>query len=368
MQNDRAATDKIVDLVWSRALDKIVKGGGTEVLRSSLGDEIDLFVPQTVTAALLSANPGFARMLYDSGYTSAKRNAYFVMRRLGMPTDFFWQFDYWTVDRAFTTVQKVMARIFAAMMDKQKQGHVEVASVDVARSTFTLAFDGCAECAGLQSGQPACYFHGGVFAGILASMLNRELDAYEEECSASGGKTCRFKVGKRDDREVLPPHEQWMKAPSVKADVAGRAEASLDHRSSRSLGNMVDVGYYQMLLSSSFLVNLELLEKACFTTGAQVGKALAPLLSRRFQGSPPAAIEAFYAQMRYMKVQVQDDGAAVTVRLAEAPEAVGPLAGAALVPFVSGELESLLSELMGKPVRYQSAVSEPGGLVLRFAP
>lgn len=199
-------------------------------------------------------------------------------------------------------------------------------------------------------------------------MLNRELDAYEEECTATGGKACRFRVGKREDREILPPHEQWMKAPSVKADISSRAEASLDRRPSRSMGNMVDVGYYQMLLSSSFLSNFAQLEKACFTTGAQVGKALAPILSSRFQGNAHDAIEAFYAHMRYMKADVQGEGGAVTVRLSEAPEAVGPLAGAALMPFVSGELESLISDLTGKPVRYQSAESVPGGLVLRFGP
>jgi len=61
--NDPATSEKVVDQVWSRALDKIVKGSAADVLRSSLGDEIGLFVSQAVTTALLSANPGFARML-----------------------------------------------------------------------------------------------------------------------------------------------------------------------------------------------------------------------------------------------------------------------------------------------------------------
>ena len=85
MDADRLTVERVVDRVWSEALDGIVKGVSRAGRRPGLGDDVDLFVPQSLTGSLLTSNPGFANVLYSSGYVSAKRNAYFIIRRLGMP-------------------------------------------------------------------------------------------------------------------------------------------------------------------------------------------------------------------------------------------------------------------------------------------
>ena len=68
-----------------------------------------------------------------------------------------------------------MGRIFASILSRYKQGTLELVTVDVERSRFKVTFAGCAECAGLSASRPLCFFHGGIFAGVLAAMLDREL-------------------------------------------------------------------------------------------------------------------------------------------------------------------------------------------------
>src|SRR3972149_1131062 len=112
----KLANEDVVHQVWSRAVGKIVKGNVSTPLRARLGDEIDMIVPQVAAAGLMSANPGFAKELYAASYGSAKRNAWPVTRQVGMPPDFFWKFEYWTQQRAFETMQRITARVFAAIM------------------------------------------------------------------------------------------------------------------------------------------------------------------------------------------------------------------------------------------------------------
>lgn len=368
MQENKQAAERIVDEVWAAALGKIMKGATASPTRPNLGDEIDMFVPQAATATLMGANPAFAGMMYNSAYEAAKRNGYIVTRRLGMPADFFWKFDYWTQERAFETMQKVLARIFAAIMTRHKEGALALVKVDVENSRFEVAFGNCAECSDLATASPICFYHAGTFAGMFGALLDRDLDAVETECVAQQGKVCRFIVGKRDDRQIKMPLEEQRSKLAVKFDVAKRVQDSLEQRQVRETGNLVDIGYYQLLLASSFITNLTILSQACFNIGGELGQQLAPLLKQRFQGDAAAILAQFYRQLRYMAIAVADRGDRVEVELTELPEAVGPLAAATFLPYLSGELQALLSSLMGKPLKYQSSEQQGQKLLLRFAP
>ena len=361
------AIDRIVDQVWSRALMKIMKGGAVASSRAVLGDDIDRFVPQSVTGALLNANPAFAKLLYTSGYTSAKRNAYFIVRRLGMPADFFWKFDYWTDDRAFKVLQGVLGRIFASLMSKQKQGHLLLVSVDVESCAFQVSFASCVECSGQISPNPLCCFHAGVFAGIFAAMLDRDMDAYEEECPASGGQTCKFTIGVRDARPMKMPFDDWLDRFSSGVDIVETALKSLAGDAPDS-EKLVDIGYYQLLVSSCFLPHAELFEGAYHAAGVEIGHRLAPILREGLSGPPWSKIEEFYRLIRHMSVSVSDLGQGLEVSVSEAPEAHGALEDNPLTAFIYGELESLLSDLTDRELRHEGTNHEPDGLRIRFAP
>lgn len=368
MSRQRADVDHVVDLVWAHALEQILKGGGASPLRPALGDDIDLAVPQVHNAALLVRTSAFARMLYNSGYEAAKRNAYLVLRRVGMPTDFFWKFDYWDTDRAFQTMEKIMGRVFAALLTKQKAGALKLVSVDMDRGSFEVEFTACAECAGLSAQRPLCLYHAGAFAGVVSAMLDRELDAYEVACTANGAPACRFLVAKRDDRRVMVPLDDWLSGSAAGVDLAARMEASLSDHAVRAMGNLVDMGYYQAVLASSCLRHLDVLEQACVAAGEELGKAMLPVIRRRFPVGPAQAVAAYYRHLRYADVVVVQRDAGFEVLLSEAPEAMGPLANAAVVPFVVGELQALLTGLLGQRLRHASVRSTGGTLVLAFVP
>ncbi len=366
MQSSQAV-DNIIDEVWSRTLSKIIKGRETGPMRTSLGDDIDLVIPQAAVAVLLSQNPAFAKVLYRSAYTSAKRNGYITTRQLGMPPDFFWEFDYWTQQRAQETMQKVMARVFASLMIKQKEGNLELVKVDVEHGRFEMVFGNCAECAGLTTPNPICFFHAGLFAGILGALLDRDMDAVEMECMSNGGKTCGFRIGKPEDREIKMPFDERLGHISLQVDFSTRVTSQGQH-AVRELGNLVDVGYYQLLLSSVFLGQLEVLSGACLAAGDELGRALASAAPQRFQGDASAAISALCSDLKYTNVRLSQSDQGVEVHVEEAPENLGPMAQATLVPFLAGWLQGLLSSSLGKSLHFQSAQREGNALLLRFSP
>ena len=111
----------LIDGVWSVFLDKLKKKD-VPVLRSTFGDEINIFVPQIRVLLLMYANPRFPISLYTSAYLGARRNAYAIMRKLDMPPDFFWKFEFWTNERAFEVLSKVTNRIFREIMRTNREG------------------------------------------------------------------------------------------------------------------------------------------------------------------------------------------------------------------------------------------------------
>ena len=86
--------EKLTDEVWQSALGRIMKKD-MPVVRTSLGDDIDLYVPQMRTLMMVEANPDIASLIYSSSRVSANRNVFVIMKRLGMPADYFWKFEYW---------------------------------------------------------------------------------------------------------------------------------------------------------------------------------------------------------------------------------------------------------------------------------
>ncbi|MBI4203377.1 MAG: hypothetical protein HY532_09730, partial [Chloroflexi bacterium] len=296
-------------------------------------------------------------------------NAYLLIRTLGMPPDFFWKFDYWTQERAFETLQKVLGRVFAALFSKQKAGTLSLVGVNMEQGRFDVSFGDCAECAGMHSAYHICFFHAGIFAGVFGSLLDRDLDAVETECNALGAAACTFRIGKRDDREIAIPLDQRFSVTDLNVDLLPRAQAAVGHRAAtRTIGDLVGIGYYQLLLSSSFLTNMSILSKACFNSGEELGRELAPLMPKEFSGTPADMIARFYNQLRHMNVEVNEAGGGVEVTVTEAPEVTGPLAQATLVPFICGELQSVLSILLEHPLRFQWDRQNGSKLVLGFSP
>jgi hypothetical protein len=256
-----------------------------------------------------------------------------------------------------------MERVFAALMARHNAGLLKLESVDVERGHFGVSFGSCAECQGAAASRPACFFHAGTFAGIMAAMLNRRMEAVELACDAVGGGPCRFLIGDETDRRLAAQADAALEGKSLELRVA-RGKASVAGQDGAT--GLVDLSYYQLLLASAFLPNLSVLEDACMNAGRRIGRDLAALLDGG--GDPAGQISRLYSELRYMSVDVSRTDGAFTVTASGAPETLGPMRDAALVPFICGELESLLSALTGEKTAISGVKRQGEDLLLRFAP
>ncbi|MFC2044353.1 hypothetical protein ACFLT8_04070, partial [Chloroflexota bacterium] len=162
--------DTIIDQAWESLLASILKK--RNILRPDMGDNIDLFVPQSRLLSLVGSNPALRRLLYVNAQSSARRNANIIVRKLGMPSDYFWKFEFWPKARALTNLSKIVNRVFSSMMSQAKEGKLEIIDLDVDPLRFNISFTECVECAGINGlKQGICYYHAGTFSGIISGLI-----------------------------------------------------------------------------------------------------------------------------------------------------------------------------------------------------
>lgn len=136
--------ENVMDTVWSSSLERMMKKDIAPI-RPLLGDFIDVYVPQIRTLLSMQANPAIAKVIYDTAYASANRNTFVIMKKLGMPADYFWKFEYWPRERAYETLRKVINKVFWTMMNHNKEGGLELTAVEIEPVRFTIAFKDCAD-------------------------------------------------------------------------------------------------------------------------------------------------------------------------------------------------------------------------------
>jgi hypothetical protein len=284
-----------------------------------------------------------------------------------MPTDFFWQFDQWSQDRACSTLQKVIGRIFAAIMTRQREGVLEVVAVDQQSGMIQVSFESCAECHGLNASKPMCFYHAGLFAGLLSSMLDRDLDAFETDCGGVQGKVCTFTIGGSDGALVSRSLGEWLASGAGRIGQPAGSETDSPGQG-RGLGSLVDIGYYQMLIASSLLANADVVQRACFDAGVDVGSAVAADVAARFGTETGAALAGYYRDTRYIDLKLNRVEEGLILEAREVPEAVGPLSTTSLTAFLCGELQALVGRLEGRELRYDGSEMKGGTLLVRLVP
>lgn len=359
--------EKLIDEVWSLALGRISKKE-LPTARPSLGDDIDLYVPQTRALLLMEDNPAVASLIYHSSYEAANRNAYVILRKLGMPADYFWKFEYWPKERAFEALGKVLSRVFAAMLDQSKEGRLELLEVDAERLRFTVAFKDCAECAGVTAGRGLCCFHAAMFAGIIAAAMNKDLDGFETACSAQGAAACAFLIGRRDEPEIGVGVSDYLAPKALELRVADRLNRCLQGHPLRSLGNWVNIGYYQSLVTNSVITNPKLFATSSFNVGVACGAKTAPIIAEFYRENQAGVIKRYYGQLRHLDVRAIEVGANIEIVLAECAEVAATLKSKELLGFLFGELQGLVSHLTNRKMVYTESWFEDTALRVRLSP
>ena len=336
--------EQIIDQAWTSLLASVMKK--REVLRPEIGDEIDLYLPQSKLLSLIESNPSFASQLYLSAQSSARRNANNIMRKLGMPADYFWKFEYWPKARAFTTLEKLVKRVFSSMMTHAKEGNLEITALDVEPLRINVDFKDCVECAGIARLEYGiCYYHAGVLSGILSGLINRDFDAFETDCCARGNESCRFVIGDKEDEEIKSRHNAYISAPEIRADLTSRLEATLNNLPARALGNLVDINYHQLVTASMLLNEPERFAPTNFEAGAQLGHKLAPVLAKRYGEEGLKILSDCLRQMRCSFVGIEEGKTEVKLVIKECADSAGQIKAMEMMSFLFGELQALTSEL-----------------------
>ena len=356
-----------IDAVWSASLEKMIKKDLTSI-RPSLGDYVDLYVPQIRTLLLMEANPAAAKSIYDSAHASANRNTYYIMKKLGMPADYFWKFEYWPKDRARETLRKVINKVFSSMMNRTKEGGLELESVEIEPVRITIAFSDCVECASMVADKPVCFYHTATFAGILTSLLNRGMSAYESQCRATGGSSCVIIIGNKEDTEIAAEMSRYLAPIKLSTSVDERLNLCLKGNQSRTMGNLVDIGYYDLMLLSSILAEPELANVSDFKLGVEHGTKIAPLLKTFYQNESLEVLQKYFGQIQHLIVKSIDQTEnEINLTLQECAEVNSTLRRQELLNFLFGEAQGLISILAKKQVAFKDSEFNSDSLKIRFS-
>ncbi len=363
-----ADVEKLIDSIWNQSLDRISKKGTAVALRSTLGDDIDIYVPQTRAILLIQANPDIASLIYHSAYVSASRNVYAIMKKLGMPPDYFWKFEYWPKERAYETLRRVINRVFTTMMSLNKEGQLDLTDVDVEHMRFIITVKDCAECAGIKTEKGVCYYHAGTLAGIVAALINKELDGIETECVATNGKSCIFLIGRKDDADISAQLAEFLVPPQIIIIIDERLAKCLEGESLRSQGNLVNIGYYQLMLTNIIASNPEPLAASSFEVGVEHGKRLASVIADFYHERELDVIKKYYNQVHQLDVQVAVTGDGIDIVITECAEVALSLKKKELLGFLFGELQGLVSTLLESNFIYQDSQFEGNNLRVKLVP
>ena len=359
--------DRVVDQAWTSLLASVMKK--RDVLRPEIGDEIDLYVPQSRLLSLVESNPAIARLLYLSAQSSARRNAYNIVRKLGMPADYFWKFEYWPKARALTTLGQIVKRVFSSMMAQAKEGNLEIVELDVDPLRISINFGNCVECAGIGGLKYGiCYYHAGIFSGILSGLINRDFDSFETDCCACGDESCRFIIGDKEDDYIKTGHDTYISPPEVRVDLASRLEKSLNNLPVRAFGNLVDVNYHQLAMASTLLTDPRRFASTNFEVGSQLGRNLASILAGFYGHEGLQNMSDYYSQLGEFCIEVKGDKPQLELVIRECAESVGPIKIMEMISFLSGELQGLTSELTKTEMILKESRFEDDKLLLTFMP
>jgi predicted hydrocarbon binding protein len=359
--------DKLTDEVWQSSLARIAKKE-LPVVRPFLGDDIDLYVPQTRTLLMVEDNPAIASSIYNPARVSASRNVFIIMKKLGMPADYFWKFEYWVRDRAYDTLRKVINKVFSSMMNMNKEGILDLQDVDIDRMRLTVIFKDCVECAGVVAEKGICYYHAGTFAGIMSALLNKDLDAFETTCHAKGDGACTFIIGKKDDPEISSIMSNYLLITKIETQIPERVNTCLQGDAARGMGNLVNVGYYYSILANSLIANPAEVSSSGFDTGVDFGTRLAPIITAFYKDNQIDVIKKYYAQLHHIDIKMIEVGENVEITMAECAEAATMLKSKELLTFLFGELQGLVSQFLNRKMVYQESAFENGNVRIRLSP
>lgn len=163
--------------------------------------------------------PTSKKNLYELSYTSAKHDAKIFTESVKLPKDTLWKFEFWTKEKVVEILGDLCNKIFTKLLKTKAESSFQFSHIDPKNKRFTIDFRGCPECSDLSGFKDGiCYYHAGLFAGLLSSLLDSEMSAYETHCHAAGGESCTFIVGPGGDKDIQENVARFFNPTSMRKD------------------------------------------------------------------------------------------------------------------------------------------------------
>ncbi|MCX9024519.1 MAG: hypothetical protein OIN85_00320 [Candidatus Methanoperedens sp.] len=159
----------------------------------------------------------FKKNLYELSYTNAKNDAKLFVDSIKLPKDTLWKFEFWTKEKAVEVLGDLCSKIFTKLLKTKELSSIQFPEINPKNKRFTIELTNCPECnelSGFKDG--ICYYHAGLFAGLLSSLLDTEMSAYETQCHAVGTSNCRFVIGPNSDTEIQDNVNRYFNPASIR--------------------------------------------------------------------------------------------------------------------------------------------------------
>lgn len=341
--------------------------GKRSTLRPRLGDYIDLCIPQSRLVSLINSNESMSGLLYISAQVSARRNAYNIINKLGMPSDFFWKFEYWPKARARDVLGQILDNIFSSIMIKARAGRIEMTELDVDPLRIVIDFQDCVECAGIQGLKHGmCYYHAGIISGIISALINKDVNGFEMECHASGNESCRFIIGDKENEYIKSGLDDYFSPTRIDVDLMQRLHNCLDNIPVRPNGNLVDINYHRMTTATFLSATPQTSTATNNEVDTRLGYEIAQAINKFYRRRGLRKIRDYYSQVGQSSIEVNIDEHRLELTIAESADASSSLTDTDMMGFLLGKLQGLLSELIEKDMVFLESRVEGENLVLLF--
>lgn len=161
----------------------------------------------------------FKKNLYELSYTNAKNDVKLFTDSIKLPKDTLWKFEFWTKEKVIEILGDLCNKIFTKLLKTKEYSSFEFSEINPKNKKFTIELKNCPECSELSGFQEGiCYYHAGLFAGLLSSLLDTEMSAYETNCHAVGNANCRFVIGPSGDKEIEANVNRYFNPTSLRKD------------------------------------------------------------------------------------------------------------------------------------------------------
>lgn len=141
--------------------------------------------------------------LYELSYINAKNDTKLFTESVKLPKDTLWKFEFWTKEKVVDILGDLCNKIFTKLLKTKEESSFRFSEIDPKNKRLTIEFNNCPECEELSGFKEGiCYYHAGLFAGLISALLDSEMSAYETHCHAAGNTCCRFVIGPSSDKEM----------------------------------------------------------------------------------------------------------------------------------------------------------------------